>query len=81
MRILQGLAHNLDNCAEINRAAGLIPKVIGLMSYTDTTITSKAQKELIRMASLNLVAKLASTEGETGMVLRQKILGHPLLLE
>ncbi|XP_062182885.1 uncharacterized protein LOC133886990 [Phragmites australis] len=81
MLILESLARNLDNCAEISRAVGLIPKVIGFMSYaTDTTNTSKAQQKLIMTSSLKLVAKLASTEGETGTVLRQKISGQPLLL-
>uniref|UniRef100_A0A0A8ZPU9 Uncharacterized protein n=1 Tax=Arundo donax TaxID=35708 RepID=A0A0A8ZPU9_ARUDO len=81
MVILEKLAYDLDNCAEINRATGLIPKIIGFMSYTPhTTKISEPQQNLIMISSLKLVAKLASTNEEIGTTLRRKILEQPFLL-
>ena len=81
LEILEKLAHDLDNCAEISRATGLIAKIIGFMSYTiDTTNIPGPQKQLWTTSSLKLIIKLASTNGEIGMVLRQKISEQPFLL-
>ncbi|RCV26227.1 hypothetical protein SETIT_5G228700v2 [Setaria italica] len=82
MIILEKLTHNPDNCAEINRAAGLIPKIIGFMSYTNTNATniSKARQKLCITSALKLIAKLVSTEGEIGLALRQKISEQAFLL-
>ncbi|CAL4962614.1 unnamed protein product [Urochloa decumbens] len=81
MLILEKLTHNPDNCAEINRAAGLIPKIIGFMSYTtDTTNISEERKKLYVTSALKLITKLVSTKGEIGLALRQKISEQPFLL-
>ncbi|CAN6333862.1 unnamed protein product [Urochloa humidicola] len=81
LEILEKLAHDLDNCAEISRATGLIAKVIGFMCYTiDTTNIPELQKHLWTTSSLKLIIKLAGTSGEIGIVLRQKISEQPLLL-
>ncbi|TKW28475.1 hypothetical protein SEVIR_3G325600v4 [Setaria viridis] len=81
LEILEKLAHDHDNCAEISRATGLIAKIIGFMSSTiDTTNIPKPQKELWTTSSLKLIKKLASTNGEIGIVLRQKISEQPLIL-
>ncbi|OEL21357.1 hypothetical protein BAE44_0017625 [Dichanthelium oligosanthes] len=81
LQILEKLAHDLDNCAEISRATGLITKIIGFMSYTiDTTNIPERQKVQWTTSCLKLIIKLASTKGETGMVLRQKISEQPFLL-
>jgi hypothetical protein len=81
LEILEKLAHDLDNCAEISRATGLFAKIIGFMSYTiDTTNIPGTQKQLWTTSSLKLIIKLASTNGEIGMVLRQKISEQPFLL-
>ncbi|CAO1948358.1 unnamed protein product [Urochloa humidicola] len=81
MLILEKLTHDPDNCAEINRAAGLIPKIIGFMSYTtDTTYISEERKKLYITSALKLITKLVSTKGEIGLALRQKISEQPFLL-
>ncbi|TVU03226.1 hypothetical protein EJB05_51257, partial [Eragrostis curvula] len=77
MKILEKLAQDHDNCAEICKATGLVPKIVGFISYTNT---SNSRKTLITTSSLKLVAKLASTTGEIGTVVRQKILEQPFLL-
>uniref|UniRef100_A0ACD5Z5T4 Uncharacterized protein n=1 Tax=Avena sativa TaxID=4498 RepID=A0ACD5Z5T4_AVESA len=77
MLILQGLAHNPDNCIETTE---LIPKIIGSMSCsTNTTMTPK-QKQIVTTASLTLVAKLAIVKGKAGIVLRQELCENPFLL-
>jgi hypothetical protein len=81
LEILEKLAHDHDNCAEISRATGLISKIIDFMSYTiDTTNIPNRQKQIWTTSSLKLIKKLASTNGEIGMVLRQKISEQPLIL-
>ncbi|CAL4955827.1 unnamed protein product [Urochloa decumbens] len=81
MLILEKLTHNPDNCAEINRAAGLIRKIIGFMSYTtDTTNVTEERKKLYVTSALKLIAKLVSANGEIGLALRQKISEQPFLL-
>ncbi|CAL4899534.1 unnamed protein product [Urochloa decumbens] len=81
LEILEKLAHDLDNCAEISRATGLIAKIIGFMSYTiDTTNVPEALKQQWTTSCLKLTIKLASTNGEIGIVLRQKISEQPFLL-
>ncbi|KAL6615590.1 hypothetical protein ACP70R_037860 [Stipagrostis hirtigluma subsp. patula] len=81
MLILERLCLDLDNCAEICRATGLIPKIIGFISYTtDTTKISEAQLKLRTTSSLKVVAKLISTKGEIGMALWRKISEQPILL-
>ncbi|PUZ55806.1 hypothetical protein GQ55_5G241300 [Panicum hallii var. hallii] len=81
MIILKKLAHDLDNCAEISRAAGLIPKIVGFINYTTyTTNISEEQQNLIMTTALKLVARLVDVEGEIGIALRRKILEQPFLL-
>ncbi|CAN6251539.1 unnamed protein product [Urochloa humidicola] len=81
MLILERLSYNLDNCTEISKAADLIPKIIRLMTCSANTsnISETHQRQRV-FSSLKLVAKLASTKGEIGIVLRQKISEQPLLL-
>ncbi|CAL5058243.1 unnamed protein product [Urochloa decumbens] len=81
MLILERLSCNLDNCTEISKAADLIPKIIRFMTFAANTgnISETHQRQRV-FSSLKLVAKLASTKGEIGMVLRQKISEQPLLL-
>ncbi|TVU35918.1 hypothetical protein EJB05_17825, partial [Eragrostis curvula] len=70
MRILERLAHDLDNTAEISKATGLILKIIGfIVNSTDTS-------NKFMISSMKLVAKLVSTEGETGTTIRKDILKH-----
>ncbi|WVZ69667.1 hypothetical protein U9M48_018420 [Paspalum notatum var. saurae] len=83
MIILEKLTHNLDNCAEINRATGLIPKIIEFMSYNTGTEKCKeieVHQKLCITSSLRLVSKLVNTKGEAGLALRRKISGQPFLL-
>ncbi|KAJ1284350.1 hypothetical protein BS78_03G197000 [Paspalum vaginatum] len=83
MIILGKLTHNLDNCAEIYRATGLIPKIIELMSYNTGTENCKeveVHRKLCITSSLKLVSKLVNTKGEAGSALRRKISGQPFLL-
>lgn len=81
MIILKKLTHDLDNCAEISRATGLIPKIVGLINYTtDTTNMSEKQQNKITTTSLKLAARLVCVEGEVGISLRHKILEQPFLL-
>ncbi|KAL6896587.1 hypothetical protein ACP4OV_007159 [Aristida adscensionis] len=70
-----------DNCVEISRASGLIPKIIGFTSYcrSGTTYTSTEQKILME-SSLKLLHRLTSINGEIGIVLRHKVSKHPFLL-
>ncbi|RLN22898.1 uncharacterized protein C2845_PM07G15960 [Panicum miliaceum] len=81
MIILKKLAHDLGNCAEISRATGLIPKIVGFINdTTDTTNISEEQQNLIMTTVLKLVARLVDVEGEIGIALRRKILEQPFLL-
>ncbi|XP_044436372.1 uncharacterized protein [Triticum aestivum] len=77
MQILEGLAHDLHNCAEISRAMELLPKIIGFINCI--TGTTAVQLDEITTSSLKLVAKLASINGKTGMTLRQEISENPFL--
>uniref|UniRef100_A0A0D9V2Z3 BLE2 protein n=1 Tax=Leersia perrieri TaxID=77586 RepID=A0A0D9V2Z3_9ORYZ len=79
MLILQNLASDPENCAEIGRATSLISKAIGFIAYSGDD-GEEHRREQITTSSLKLVSKLAGTKGEIGVVLRQKISDHPLLL-
>jgi hypothetical protein len=71
MLILEKLAHDLDNCGEINKAIGLIPKITGfIINSTDTT-------KNIMTPSLKLIAKLINIEGDLGDTFRENIFGQP----
>ncbi|EEC82583.1 hypothetical protein OsI_27136 [Oryza sativa Indica Group] len=73
MSILARLANcDPNNCVEIGRARDLIPKIIG---YTDGT-----QPKILKGSSLKLLGRLSNTGGEIGIILRQKMSGHPFLL-
>ncbi|XP_062198186.1 uncharacterized protein LOC133900915 [Phragmites australis] len=82
MSILDNLAGcDQDNCAEISRASGLIPKIVGFTSYcrSDTMNTDAQQKVLVE-SSLKLLHRLTSIDGEIGITLRHKVSKHPFLL-
>ncbi|KAE8792137.1 hypothetical protein D1007_33291 [Hordeum vulgare] len=78
MQILEGLANDLHNCAEICRAVDLLPKIIGFINFT--TGKTAAQRHEITTSSLKLVAKIASIKGEIGITLRQEISENPFLI-
>ncbi|XBI04593.1 hypothetical protein VPH35_132860 [Triticum aestivum] len=77
LQILEGLTHDLHNCAEIIRAMELLPKIIDLINCNP--ITAAAQREEITNSSLRLVAKLASIKGIIGITLRQELYENPFL--
>ncbi|KAF7111650.1 hypothetical protein CFC21_111632 [Triticum aestivum] len=78
MQILEGLAHDIHNCAEISRATELLPKIIEFMSFVPGTVVEQRQK--IAMSSLRLVAKLGSIKGKIGITLVQDLSENPLLI-
>ncbi|WVZ69671.1 hypothetical protein U9M48_018423 [Paspalum notatum var. saurae] len=61
MVILERLACDPDNCEEILKIRNLIPKIIGLISYSSNN-KSNNDNALI-CSSLNLVRRLATTSG------------------
>ncbi|WVZ69685.1 hypothetical protein U9M48_018433 [Paspalum notatum var. saurae] len=61
MVILERLACDPDNCEEILKIRNLIPKIIGLISYSSNN-ESNNDNALI-CSSLNLVRRLATTSG------------------
>ncbi|TVU37499.1 hypothetical protein EJB05_10815, partial [Eragrostis curvula] len=83
MSILDGLIGcDQDNCVEISRASGLIPKIIRFTSYggrTDTIYTN-TQRKVLTTSSLKLLHSLTSIPGEIGITLRHKISKNPFLL-
>ncbi|KAG0524478.1 hypothetical protein BDA96_07G214900 [Sorghum bicolor] len=81
MAILEKLAHDPDNCAEISRATYLISKIIGLISYTtDSKSSNDEQQRAVICASLNFVRRLASTGENIGVELRQQLCNNFFLL-
>lgn len=70
MLILEKLASDPDNCAEIGRATDLISKILGFISYTSS---NRAQQKAVVCSSLNLVRRLAITGGKVGALLRQEL--------
>ncbi|XP_037483837.1 uncharacterized protein LOC119362698 [Triticum dicoccoides] len=81
MLILEKLASfDLDNCIEINKATGLISKIVEFTSNNiDMTNISETHKTQLKRSSLKLLARLASTKGKFGVTLRQKIAENPFL--
>ncbi|TVU43550.1 hypothetical protein EJB05_10029, partial [Eragrostis curvula] len=80
MSILHGLAYDYDNCREISRAAGLIPKIIGFTSYKNDRTTNEVQQKILMESSLKLLRRLSNTSGEIGITLRHRMSEHPFLL-
>ncbi|KAM3383782.1 hypothetical protein ACQJBY_008439 [Aegilops geniculata] len=82
MLILDTLASfDIENCIEINRATGLISKIIDFTSNrADMTNISETDQALLKGSSLKLLRRLASTQGKFGVTLRQEISEHPFLL-
>uniref|UniRef100_A0A8I6Z7B4 BLE2 protein n=1 Tax=Hordeum vulgare subsp. vulgare TaxID=112509 RepID=A0A8I6Z7B4_HORVV len=78
LQILEGLAHDLYNCAEISRAMELLPKIIGFLNCI--TGTRVVQRDDITTSSLKLVVKLASIKGQIGITLRQELCDNPFLI-
>ncbi|KAM3215059.1 hypothetical protein ACQJBY_067174 [Aegilops geniculata] len=78
MQILEGLAHDLHNCEEISRATDLLPKIIGFISCSASSMV--AEQEEITTSSLKLVEKLASVKGKIGTTLRQDLSDDPFLI-
>ncbi|CAO2204035.1 unnamed protein product [Urochloa humidicola] len=81
MLILERLAYDLDNCAEIGRATDLISNIIAFISYrTITSNSDDEQQKTMACLSLNLVRRLANTGEKIGSKLRQELWDNPLLL-
>ncbi|CAL4999759.1 unnamed protein product [Urochloa decumbens] len=83
MVILERLAHDPDNCAEIAKATYLIAKIVGLISYT--TADSKSSKDnkqqhMMIFSSLNFVRRLAITGDTIGVALRQELYKNSFLI-
>jgi hypothetical protein len=72
MEILESLARDHDNCAEIFKATNLISKIIGFMSCTNNAVIC---------SSLNFVRQLAITGEELGASLRQELQKNLFLLD
>ncbi|CAL4955836.1 unnamed protein product [Urochloa decumbens] len=81
MLILERLAYDLDNCAEIGRATDLISNIIAFISYdTITSNSDDEQQKTMACLSLNLVRRLANTGEKIGSKLRRGLWENPLLL-
>lgn len=82
MLILDGLADcDQENCVEISRASGLIPKIIGFTSCSRRVTTyTEAQRKVLVKSSLKLLHRLTSVEGEIGITLRHKVSKSSFLL-
>jgi hypothetical protein len=78
MQILQGLAQDLHNCAEISTTTEMLPRITRYTSCITGTTAAKWEK--IGSSSLRLVAKLASVKGEVGITLRQELSKNPFLI-
>ncbi|KAL6838412.1 hypothetical protein ACP4OV_031657 [Aristida adscensionis] len=82
MVILERLAYDLENCAEIGRATDLITKIIGFISYTSEEASSQSeQQKALTHSSLNFLRRLAITGGKIGATLRQELWESPFLLD
>ncbi|TVU10453.1 hypothetical protein EJB05_43985, partial [Eragrostis curvula] len=81
MSILERLACDLENSAEIGRATDLISRIIGFMCYTsDAASSDNEQQKALMQSSLNLVRRLAFTSGKIGATLRKELWENPFLL-
>ncbi|CAO2202561.1 unnamed protein product [Urochloa humidicola] len=83
MEILERLAHDSDNCAEIAKATYLISKIVRLISYTTADSESskdKEQQHAVISSSLNFVRRLAITGESIGTELRQELCKNSFLL-
>ncbi|WVZ66415.1 hypothetical protein U9M48_015634 [Paspalum notatum var. saurae] len=83
MLILERLAYDIDNCEEIGRSADLILKITEFMSYATGTSVSgddDPQQKALICSSLNLIRRLAITDGKIGMTLRQELWESPFFL-
>ncbi|CAL5013567.1 unnamed protein product [Urochloa decumbens] len=83
MEILERLAHDPDNCAEIGKATYLISKIVRLISYTTANSESskdKEQQHAVISSSLNFVRRLAITGESIGTELRQELCKNSFLL-
>ncbi|CAO1948357.1 unnamed protein product [Urochloa humidicola] len=78
MKILESIASDHDNCAEICRATDLMSKITGFISYTSG---NGLQQKAVVYSSLSLVRRLAITGGKIGMLLWQQLwpVGGPIL--
>ncbi|TVU06708.1 hypothetical protein EJB05_49936, partial [Eragrostis curvula] len=82
MVILEKLACDPDNCAEILKAKDLISKIIGLISYAaDEESNNYHQQNKVICSSLHLVRRLASIGGKFGVTVRQKLWENPILID
>jgi len=84
MVILERLAHDPDNCAEIAKATYLISKIIRLISYpTDRESSNdhvQQHQHAVIFSSLNFVRRLAITGETTGEAIRQELCRNSFLL-
>ena len=82
MVILERLAHDPDNCAEIAKATYLISKIIRLISYPTDRESSNdhVQQHAVIFSSLNFVRRLAITGENTGEAIRQELCRNSFLL-
>ncbi|CAL4975258.1 unnamed protein product [Urochloa decumbens] len=81
MVILEKLACDPDNCAEIVKAKNLISKIISFISYnTGEESNEEEQKNAVICSSLNFVRRLAITGEKAGTMLRQELQNNPFLL-
>ncbi|WVZ92158.1 hypothetical protein U9M48_038245 [Paspalum notatum var. saurae] len=80
MVILERLAHDPDNCAEIIKAPCLISKIIALISYTPYSESNNDEQQHAICSSLNFVRRLAITGESIGVELRQELCKNPFLL-
>ncbi|CAO2207292.1 unnamed protein product [Urochloa humidicola] len=77
MVILERLAHDPDNCAEIAKATYLISKTVGLIS--ENSDDDELQHAVI-FSSLNFVRRLAIAGESIGSALRQELCKNSFLL-
>ncbi|KAJ1269192.1 hypothetical protein BS78_07G191600 [Paspalum vaginatum] len=76
------LAHDPDNCAEIVKATYLISNITGLISYTtDSESINDEQQRDMIRSSLNFVMRIAITGENIGVALRQELCKSPFLLD
>ncbi|KAF8712843.1 hypothetical protein HU200_028616 [Digitaria exilis] len=79
MMILEKLACDPDNCAEIVKNTNLVTKIINLICYTSNNRSSN-DNALIISSSLNFVRMISTTNGKVGATLRQELCENPFLL-
>nr|CAB3479926.1 unnamed protein product [Digitaria exilis] len=79
MMILERLACDPDNCAEIVKNTNLVTKIINLICYTSNNRSSN-DNALIISSSLNFVRMISTTNGKVGATLRQELCENPFLL-